>query len=121
MSFRREAQTAAPADQPAEASLTKQELISRYGNLIDDPMQSAPSDAAAVSVFGADPRDDTQKLVREQAEQLAVQKVQIEELTKKQAVLESGLLKYSDTRRLCDEVMQRPKSQIRLEKSRYMG
>jgi hypothetical protein len=121
MSFRREAQTAAPADQPSEASLTKQELISRYGNLIDDPMQSAPSDAAAVSVFGADPRDDTQKLVREQAEQLAVQKVQIEELTKKQAVLESGLLKYSDTRRLCDEVMQRLKSQIRLEKSRYMG
>jgi len=121
MSLRREAAPAASAEQTPDTAVSKEELISRFGNLIDDPTKSAPSDIAAVSVYGADPRDDTKKLVREQAEQLAVQKTQIEELTRKQALLEDGLLKYSDTRRLCDEVMQRLKSQIRLEKSRYMG
>ena len=121
MSFRREAAPAASTEQTPDTAVSKEELISRFGNLIDDPTKSAPSDIAAVSVYGADPRDDTKTLVREQAEQLAVQKTQIEELTRKQALLEDGLLKYSDTRRLCDEVMQRLKSQIRLEKSRYMG
>jgi len=46
---------------------------------------------------------------------------QIGELEKKQAVLEEDIRRRSDTRRLCDEVMQKLKKQIQLEKSRYMG
>jgi len=66
-------------------------------------------------------RDSAEKILRENAEQIALNRAHIDELEKKQAILEDGVLRRSDTRRLCDEIMQKLKTQIRLEKSRYMG
>ncbi len=123
MSYRRENPPAPAQSAPASSdSVTKEELISRFGNLIDDVTVN-PREAASgsLSVFGEDPRDKTEQILRETAEKIARNTAQIGELEKKQAVLEEDIRRRSDTRRLCDEVMQKLKKQIQLEKSRYMG
>ena len=121
MHLKREAAPNAP-QREASPVITKDALIEQFGNLIDNPSINPPGmNGSERSIYGADPRDTTEQRLKANAEQLEMQKVQIEELTKKQAILEDGMNKYADPNRLYEDILYKLKNQIRLEKSRYMG
>lgn len=97
-----------------QSGVLKDELIERYGNLIDYDVSQPPKSAAAFTLTDA-------ALIRSNSEMAAINKANIEQLKEKQIELERNVLSRSDADRLYDDFMRRLRQQMRLEKSRFTG
>ena len=111
---------APPSATPASPS--KEELISRFGNLIDGAdFTGAGMDAAIQGDSGALARGLSELSARiSRAESQAQANAEaLKALQKKQSETEQTVLKSSNMNQLSDEVISRLRRQLRLDRSRY--
>lgn len=101
---------------------TQEELVSRFGNLIE----GADHRGVSMSVTAQGGDKAVAKSLRELSARLnkAESKMQsnaeqLKELEKKQSELENSSLKSRDIRHLSDDVINRLRKQLRLDRSRY--
>ena len=115
-------QKSSPEHSTVITAPSSDELIRKYGNLIEGADPTGVS--ASLHLKKEDPALDYQ--LKELSSKLNKTSVQsekndkiLEELRRKQEELEKSTLKNSDIRALTDEVLNKLKTQMRFERSRY--
>ncbi len=113
---------------PRQSNVSMEELVGRFGNLIDYSgahVQEAAGGEYGVAFSGiyADKASidrETREILVKTSEQVSINKELIEKLEKKQEQLYEQSLRYSDIRHISDTVLHELKKQLRLDKSRYV-
>lgn len=108
------------ASVPRTRVVQRDELISQFGNLIDgaDPNKPASS-VSAVQTSTSGPLTALSEKITRMDEQTKLNTKQLDEIVKKQKEFDAVTLKTSDVQQLSDEVLNKLKTQLRLDRSRY--
>ena len=105
---------------PRTKVVPKEELISRFGNLIDGADPNKPSvSVGPVQTASSGALTELSAKITKMDEQTKINTKQLDEIAKKQREFEAVTLKSSDIQQLSNEVLSRLKSQLRHDKSRY--
>jgi hypothetical protein len=110
-------QTPAPAAPTAAREPDMNELVRRFGNLIEG------ADAGLTPSFDAGTRGigEAMAAIEETAEKVAVNSKLIEQIREKQREIETVTLKSSDIDAISEEMIRKLRSRMRLDRSRYAG
>ena len=108
------------ASTPRTKVVPKEDLISRFGNLIDgaDPNRPAVS-VSPPTLSSSGTLTELSARITKMDEQTKINTKQLEEIVKKQKEFETVTLKTTDVQQLSAEVLSRLKTQLRFDKSRY--